>query len=148
MWKEDAPFSTDPVKLPNEASKCSGDIQKYCDIKTVEQRKLREMSIYADNFRFKLMRFYRDGVATLDKETAATAKEREWEIPPGGKPSVKTDVKSWVDSNPDMINIILDLGEQNDILELVEAAIKALHAKAILISSTMKQVQHNNGSGY
>jgi hypothetical protein len=148
MWRDDAPYSTDPLKLPEEGSRTLSDIQKYHDIKTKEQRRLRELSIQTEAFRFKLMRFFRDGPAGSTDEMWIIFKERAWELPPGGKPSIKTDVKFWVDSNPGMTELILALSEQNDIIELIDGIIKALHARAVLLSSTMKQVRFNLGSDY
>lgn len=148
MWKVDAPFSTDPLKLPEESSRCYSDQQKYSDIKTKEIRKLREMASAIEKFRFKLMRFYRDGVPDPNDEMMISAKERGWEIPPQGKPSVKTDVKFWVDTNPDMIEMTLELGEQNDIIELLDNILQAHKNKTYAINETMKQVRSNNGSTF
>lgn len=148
LWKTDAPFSTDPLKLPEEGSRTLSDLQKYRDLKTIEQRKLRELNVKVEAFRFRVMRFYRDGVDKPTDEMFILAKERGWELPPGGKPSVKTDVKFWVDSNPDMVEMILALAEQNDVIELLDGIIKDLHDRAILLSSTMKQVRFNSGSDF
>lgn len=145
MWKEDAPFSTDPLKLPEEASRTLSDLAKYRDLKFIEQRKLAKMQIGAEAFRFRLMRFYRDGVAKADDPMLIQSKERKWEVPPGGKPP-KTDVKFWVDSNHDMVELILNLSEQNDIIEFIDGIIKDLGNRSFSINETMKQVRYNNGS--
>jgi len=148
MWRQDAPYSTDPVKLPEEASRTYSDLAKYRDLKTIEVRRLREMQADANKFHFRLTKFYRDGVGDMNHPMLVEAKERGWEIPPGGAPTVKTDVKHWVDTNPDMVIITLAIAEQNDIVELIDGIISDLKSRPWSIGQTMKQVRHNNGSDF
>jgi hypothetical protein len=148
MWKADAPFSTDPLKLPEESSRTLSDLAKYRDLKTNELRRLRKMSADMEKFRFKLVRFYRDGTAKPTDQILIDAKERGWELPPGGAPTVKTDVKQWVDTNPDMVIMTLDLAEQNDIIELIDGILQDLKNRSYAINETMKQVRYNSGSNF
>src|SRR4051812_2640494 len=113
MWKEDAPFATDIEGLIQAQSHHYTLHQKYSQIKINEQRRLAKMKGEVESFHFKLMRFYRDGA--IDVDTLKVAREKGWEIPPEGKPYLKTDVKLWVDTNHTMAEMVVELSEQNDV---------------------------------
>jgi hypothetical protein len=143
LWKADCKFPIDLDGLIKAASDHLSIHQKYLDIKTVEQRQLARKKLQAEKFRFKLLRFYRDG--TDDPETLQTAKERGWEIPPEGKPHMKTDVKLWVDTNDDMIELVLDLSEQNDIVEQINEILSAINNRSYAINKVIDAVIHRDG---
>lgn len=133
MWKADAPYKVDPIGLVGEGSNNYSLIAKYKDIRVVEQRKLRKLEITAEAFRFKLNRFYRDGALSPDE--LELARMHGWEIPPEGK-AQKADIKGWVDSNPTMIRMMLELGEQNDIIDFLDNVLKSLHSRGYNIRSS------------
>lgn len=141
MWSEDCKF--DITKLAEEASNHYSLHAKYSDLLTVEKRQLRKMQAETEKFRFRLMRFYRDGPTI--KEDLEEAINRGWTIPPGGKAHVKTDLKYWVDTNNEMIDMMLTLSDQNDIVEAIDNILKAINSRSYSINSAIDMVIHNNG---
>jgi hypothetical protein len=142
MWKSDAPYKVDPIELIAEGSNNYSLIAKYADIRVIEKRKLHKLSITVEAFRFKLTRFYRDGALT--QQELDVAKSNGWEIPPEGK-AQKPDIKGWVESNPTMIQMYLELSEQNDIIEFLELVLKSLHSRGYNITTSSQLVIKNNG---
>lgn len=143
MWKDDAKFPIDLDGLIAANSSHYSLHQKYLDIKTVEQRKLSRLKSEVEKFRFKLMRFYRDG--TTDHETLKIAQANGWEIPPEGRPHIKSDIKYWVDTNDQMIEMMLLLSEQNDIVEQVDSILAAINNRSFSINKTIDAVIHRDG---
>lgn len=141
MWSEDCKF--DITKLAEETNRHQTLHAKYSDLLTVEKRELRRMQMLTEKFRFELMRFYRDG--TSDREMLKYAQEHGWAVPPEGKPHVKTDLKFWVDTNNEMIEMMLDLADQNDVVETIDGILKALNNRSYSINAAIKMVIHNNG---
>ena len=141
MWAKDCQIHLD--QLAEETNRHQTLHAKYSDLLTVEKRNLREMQMVVEKFRFQLLRFYRDG--TSDPEVLKAAKERGWEIPPEGRPHVKTDLKYWVDTNPDMIEMMMELAEQNDVVELLKEIMTAMKGRGYNIGSAIKMTIHNQG---
>lgn len=141
MWAEDSPM--DVADLLNEEAKQVKLHAKYQAILTEERRKLRRLQVEAEKFRFTLMRFYRDGAT--DKSQLEYAKERGWEIPPSGKPHVKTDLKFWVDTNPEMTEIMLELAEQQDLVETLEGIMESIKGRGYNVNSAVKLKIHDDG---
>lgn len=141
MWAEDAPI--DVSDLLREQAKQFIIHGKYQGILTAERRKLRQMQVDAEKFRFALLRFYRDGAA--DREQLEYAKQRGWEIPASGKPHVKTDLKHWVDTNSEMVEIMLDLAEQQDLVETLEGIMEAIKGRGYNINKAVDMKIHDDG---
>lgn len=144
MWEEDSqPFQTDPDKLPGEAARLFSVMAKYMNLKSQEVVKLAKKNAAADKLRFRLTRLYRDG--PLSKEEQETVLEQGWELPPEGKCAVKTDVKQWVETNPAMVELMIDVVEQNEIVELLDRAYWALKERSEAVRQTMQQVRFIHG---
>lgn len=141
MWHVDAKY--DICNLAEESNLNYSIHAKYSDLLTVERRELRKMQHVVEKFRFELMRFYRDG--THDKDMLKYAQDHGWAIPPEGKPHVRTDLKYWVDTNNEMIEMMLDLAEQNDVVETLERILKAIDNRSYSINAAIKMVVNNNG---
>lgn len=141
MWAEDSPM--DVSDLLKEEDKQVRLHAKYQAILTEERRKLRRMQVDAERFRFNLMRFYRDGAT--DKDQLEYAKQRGWEIPPSGKPHVKTDLKFWVDTNPEMTEIMFELAEQQDLVETLEGIMEGIKARGFNVNAAVKLKIHDDG---
>lgn len=145
MWKADAKYKSDPLSIAEEGSHNISLHAKYQGFKSEETRKLAELKLGVEILRFKLLRFYRDG--SLTPQEMQYAEQAGWEKPPGGKPVLKTDVKFWVESNSELIGLMLQLSDQNDIVELLDDIIKMIHSRGYNVNATIEIVKHINGVG-
>jgi hypothetical protein len=141
MWAEDGPI--DVADLLNEEARQFRIHGKYQSILTTERRKLRKMQTDAETFRFSLLRFYRDGAT--DRDQLEYAQQRGWAIPASGKPHVKTDLKHWVDTNNEMVEIMLELAEQQDLVETLEGIMEAIKGRGFSVNAAVKMKVHDDG---
>lgn len=143
LWEEDAPFSTDPDKIPQEQSSNYSKIAKYQRLWGEEQRRLRKLMHASESLRFRLTRLFRDG--PLTQEDHDTIKQMGWDTPPEGR-AMKGDLKLWVDTNPTMVETMVELGEQNDVVETLVDIIATLQQRNISLAVAAKQGRFAMGS--
>jgi len=141
MWRDDCRIHLN--RLAEETDRHQSLHAKYSDLITVEKRELRRMMTVVEKFRFELTRFYRDG--TSDPEVLVAARERGWIIPPEGKPHIKTDLRYWVDTNTEMVELQMELADQNDVVDLIKEILTAIKGRGYNIGQAIKMTIHNQG---
>jgi thymidylate synthase len=134
-WKSDVEI--DQTDLSNESLKIPKLHHKYYKIYVHESLLLRKYESDLKKLRLEKYEFYTQGP---NEET----NKKGWELPAKGL-ILKTDIPMYMDGDPDIINLSLKIGLQQEKIDLLESIIKQINNRGFLIKSSIEFIRFTNG---
>lgn len=135
MWAEDSIVNREVID--EEAVKISRLHHKYHQVYTNERLTLRRLEAELKVLKLEKFEFYTQGPT---KETM----ERGWKLPPIGK-ILKADANTYVDADPDIINLSLRIGIQHEKIELLESIIKTIQNRGFQLKTAVDWIKFTSG---
>lgn len=127
MWGEDSKY--DRANLDTESLASASLHHKYYKIYTNERLVLRDLESKMKVLRLEKFEFYTQGPT---KETH----EKGWKLPPIGK-IIKSDANTYVDADPDIVQLSLKIGIQHEKIGLLESIIKNIMNRGFAIKNAI-----------
>lgn len=119
----------DQMDLGNSSLKTSELHHKYHKIYTNERLHLREIEIKLKQLKLEKHEFYTQGPT---KET----QEKGWKLPAIGK-VLKQEASNYIDADPDVVDLTLRLGLQQEKVELLESIIRSINNRGYQIRNSI-----------
>ena len=127
LWEQDSKI--DPLKLTESVTGIGALHHKYFKIMTHERLLLRSLEFELKTLKLKKTEFYTQGPT---EETHKLG----WKLPASGK-VLKTEVSTYVDADPDIIELSIKIGIQNEKTELLESIIKTIGNRSYQVSAAV-----------
>lgn len=127
MWQVDA--NMDKTELGDEALKVPKLHHKYYQIFVKERLIYRKYESELKKLKLEKYEFYSQG------HTNETM-EKGWVLPSKGL-ILKTEIPSYMDADPDLINMSLKIGYQLEKIEFLESILKTINNRGFLIKSAI-----------
>lgn len=135
-WEKDS--TIDKTKLDDESLRITKLHHKYYKFFVTEKSKFRQLENELKKLKFEKTEFYTQG---HNEETRA----KGWKLPAKGI-IIKSDVPMYVEADPDIINISLKIGIQQEKIEFLESIIKSLNNRGYNIKTAVEFIKFMNGS--
>lgn len=135
MWGEDSKI--DRAQLDTESLAAASLHHKYHKIYTNERLILRKLEMELKTLRLEKYEFFTQGPT---RET----QEKGWQLPPIGK-ILKADAGTYVDADPDIIQLTLKIGIQHEKIELLESIIKNIMNRGFAIKNAIDFAKFQSG---
>lgn len=116
LWDVDSKI--DRSELGDEALRISQHHNKYYRIFANERLVLRKYETELKQLKLAKQEFF---ILGPTEETHA----KGWQLPPQGK-VLRSDVGSYIDADPDVINLTLKIGLQHEKIDLLDSIIRSL----------------------
>jgi len=134
-WEKDAEI--DKTDLANEALKIPKLHHKYYRLLVTEKSRLKRIEADYKKLRLEKTEFFTQG---HDEETRA----KGWKLPAKGV-IIKADIPMYLDADPDLIEISLQIGVQLEKVEFLESIIKTLNNRGYIIKTAVDFVRFTMG---
>lgn len=135
LWEEDC--NIDRQDLGTEALKIAKLHSKYYNIYVHERLKLRKYEAEMKTLKLEKYEFYTQGPT---KEQV----QKGWQLPPAGR-IIKSEVSSYMEADKDMITLSLQIGIQQEKIELLESIIKSLNNRGYNIRAAIDWAKFQSG---
>jgi hypothetical protein len=126
-WKEDVVI--DRTELGDEALKIPKLHHKYYQMLVSERLILRKLESELKQLKLDKYEFLTQGP---NEET----KDKGWKLPPKGM-ILKADLPMYMDADPDIINISLRIGMQQEKIELLDSVVKSIMNRNFVIKNAI-----------
>ena len=126
-WKEDV--AIDRTELGDEALKIPKLHHKYYQMLVSERLILRKLESELKQLKLDKYEFLTQGP---NEET----KDKGWKLPPKGM-ILKADLPMYMDADPDIINISLRIGMQQEKIELLDSVVKSIMNRNFVIKNAI-----------
>jgi len=134
-WEKDAEI--DKTDLANEALKIPKLHHKYYKLLVTEKSRLKRIEADYKKLRLEKTEFFTQG---HDEETRA----KGWKLPAKGV-IIKADIPMYLDADPDLIEISLQIGVQLEKVEFLESIIKTLNNRGYIIKTAVEFIRFTMG---
>lgn len=118
LWEEDT--NIDRKDIGEEALKLSKLHQKYYQIYIHEKLVLRQYQAQYKSLELEKYEFYTQGPQSKEQL------DKGWKIPASGK-ILKSEVKPYLEADPDLIKLSLRIGKQNEKCDYLDSILKSLN---------------------
>jgi hypothetical protein len=137
LWSKDSRINT--LDIGNESVNTPKLHGKYLQILSGERMKLRQLREHKKELTLVKMDYF---MGRLDQEEL---KKRGWE--PFAMRLLKNDVPVYMDADPDVIKINLQIGVQEEKVDVLESIIKIISNRGFSIKSYIDWKKFENGLG-
>jgi hypothetical protein len=120
----------DNTELGNELTRGPKLHQKWYVFFAQERIQLRKMESDFRRLRLRKQEFYLNG---HDEETRAL----KWQMPPQGR-VLKGEVQQYVDTDPDVVEVALEVGVQQEKVQFLESVLKTLKDRTFALNGAVK----------
>lgn len=136
LWKEDSKIDT--TEIGDEAVKIAKLHHKYYQILVQEKLILRKQESDMKKLKLEKYEFFTQGP---NEET----QEKNWKLPAKGL-ILKNDIPMYMDGDPDIINLSLKIGYQQEKIELLESIIKTVMNRGYNLKVILDWEKFKNGA--
>jgi hypothetical protein len=127
QWEQDSKI--DKTELGDAALDIPKLHHKYFQILVNEKMQLRKLEAEFKSLKLDKYEFYTQGP---NEDT----KDKGWKLPPKGM-ILKADIPMYMDADPDIINISLRIGMQQEKIELLDSIVKSIMNRNFVIKNAI-----------